>query len=88
MARQEAADALVARPEAMRRLLEQALGAKAQPMPHQSPKYAFKASDMTAQQIDKMADSSATNEERHTRKRRLLKGPGEVRDIPAITPNR
>ena len=35
----------------------------------------------TAQQIDKLADSSATDEERQARKRRLLKGPKEFRDI-------
>jgi len=74
------------RSEAIRRLVEQALGAKAQPMPQQSPKSALKASDMAAQQIDKMADSSATNEERHARKRRLLKGPGEFRDIRSDHP--
>jgi hypothetical protein len=36
---------------------------------------------MAGQQIDKLADSSATNEERQQRKRRLLKGPKEFRDI-------
>jgi hypothetical protein len=36
---------------------------------------------MAGEQIDKLADTSATDEERHRRKRRLLKGPGEFREI-------
>jgi len=76
------------RSTAIRRLVEIGLSASAEahPMPQRSPKSALKASDMAAQQIDKMADSSATNEERHARKRRLLKGPGEFRDIRSDHP--
>ena len=81
-----AADNELSRSKAIRRLIEQALNANTQPMPQRSPKSALKASDMAAQQIDKMADSSATNEERHARKRRLLKGPGEFRDIRSDHP--
>jgi transcriptional regulator with XRE-family HTH domain len=40
-----------------------------------------KASEMAGEQIDKLGDSSATSEERQTRKRRLLKGPPEFRDL-------
>jgi hypothetical protein len=40
-----------------------------------------KASDMAAKQIDRMGDQSATNEERTSRKRHLIKGPKEFRDI-------
>jgi hypothetical protein len=78
----------LSRPEAMRRLAEIGLSAraKAQPMPQRSPKSALKASDMAAQQIDKLADPSATDEERQTRKRRLLKGPREFRDIRGGVP--
>jgi len=36
---------------------------------------------MASQQIDKLGDLSATVEERQSRKRRLLKGPKEFRDI-------
>jgi len=46
-----------------------------------NPKAPSNAFDLAAEQIDKMADSSATDEERHTRKQRLLKGPKEFRDI-------
>jgi hypothetical protein len=49
----------------------------------QSPA-ASNASDMAGQQIDKLGDSSATDEERQARKRRLLKGPKEFRDIRAL----
>jgi hypothetical protein len=42
---------------------------------------AAKASDMAAQEIDRLGDPSATDEERQHRKRRLLKGPKEFRDI-------
>jgi hypothetical protein len=48
----------------------------------QQPEAAAKASEMAARQIDKLADASATNEERQQRKRRLLKGPREFRDTP------
>ncbi len=41
---------------------------------------------MAAQQIDKLVDPSATTEERHARKRRLLKGPKEFRDIRGDLP--
>jgi hypothetical protein len=44
-------------------------------------KAASKATDMAGQRIDKLGDASATNEERQSRKRRLLKGPKEFRDI-------
>jgi hypothetical protein len=68
------------RSESIRRLVEIGL-AGAQPMGRRSPKAVSKASDLAGEQIDKLADSSATDEERHSRKRRLLKGPGEFRDI-------
>jgi Arc/MetJ-type ribon-helix-helix transcriptional regulator len=68
------------RSEAIRSLVELGL-ATSQPMSRRSPKAAAKASEMAGEQIDKLADSSATDEERHSRKRRLLTGPGEFRDI-------
>jgi hypothetical protein len=52
-----------------------------QPIPQRSQKSASKATDMAGKQIDKLGDASATNEERQSRKRRLLKGPKEFRDI-------
>jgi hypothetical protein len=44
-------------------------------------KAAAKAADMAAREIDKLADPSATSDERQQRKRRLLEGPREFRDI-------
>jgi hypothetical protein len=48
------------------------------------PEAATKASDMAARQIDKLADASATNEEREQRKRRLLRGPREFRNTRGV----
>jgi hypothetical protein len=45
------------------------------------PKRAAKAREMAGQALDRLIDPSASAEERHTRKRRLLKGPKEFRDI-------
>ena len=44
-------------------------------------KKAAKASEMAAQEIDRLIDPSAPDEERQRRKRRLLKGPKEFRDV-------
>jgi hypothetical protein len=75
------------RAEAIRRLVELGL-AGSRPMKRRSAKAASKALDMAGQQIDKLADSSATAEERQQRKRRLLKGPGEFRELRADLPKR
>jgi hypothetical protein len=40
-----------------------------------------KAREMAGQALDRLIDPSAPDEERHARKRRLLKGPKEFRDI-------
>jgi len=42
---------------------------------------AEKARAMAGQEIDRLSDRSATEEERQRRKRRLLKGPKEFRDV-------
>ena len=42
---------------------------------------ATKASELAGQEIDRLGDPTATDEERQLRKRRLLKGPKEFRDI-------
>jgi hypothetical protein len=68
------------RTDAIRRLVELGL-AGSQPIGKRNPKAASKASELAGEQIDKLADSSATNDERRSRKQRLLKGPGEFRDI-------
>ena len=49
-------------------------------------KRAAKAREMASQEIDRLSDLSATDEERQRRKRRLLKGPKEFRDIRGKRP--
>jgi hypothetical protein len=51
------------------------------PMRQRSPEDVSKALDLASQKIDKLSDQSATPEEREERKKRLLKGPKEFRDV-------
>ena len=67
------------RSEAIRRLVELGL-ASAQRTGARTNK-ATKASELAGQEIDRLGDPTATDEERQLRKRRLLKGPKEFRDI-------
>ena len=67
------------RPEAILRLVE--LGLEATQQRGSRANRAAKASEMAAQEIDRISDPSATKEERQLRKRRLIKGPKEFRDI-------
>ena len=39
------------------------------------------AADLAAREIDRLGDKTVSSEERATRKRRLIKGPKEFRDI-------
>jgi hypothetical protein len=41
----------------------------------------IKAAEMAGEAIDRQADQSATAEERENRKRRLLRGPAEFREL-------
>jgi hypothetical protein len=47
-------------------------------------KEADKASEMAGEEIDRLGDPLATDEERHLRKQKLIKGPQEFRDIRGI----
>jgi hypothetical protein len=47
-----------------------------------------KAAEMAGREIDRLADQSATNEEQARRKRRLIKGPREFRDMRGDLPKR
>jgi Arc/MetJ-type ribon-helix-helix transcriptional regulator len=71
---------VTSRSEAIRRLLELGLTAQ-QPLRRRNLEAASKALELAAQQIDKLIDPSTPDEERRTRKQRLLKGPKEFRDI-------
>jgi hypothetical protein len=68
------------RPEAIRRLMQQALtnAASHQPM---SKATASKAAELAAREINQLGDPSAAPEERASRKRRLIAGPKEFRNI-------
>jgi hypothetical protein len=66
------------RAEAIRRLVGLSISS---PTRSHSPKPRSKAADMAAEAIDRHADRSATSEEQESRKRRLLKGPKEFRDL-------
>jgi hypothetical protein len=66
--------------EAIRRLVEIALGSSG-PARTRTKRRTAKASDMAGAAIDRLADQSAPPEVRAKRKRRLLKGPSEFRDM-------
>jgi hypothetical protein len=68
------------RTEAIRRLVEAAL-AGSQPTKARSARARSKAQELASAQLDKLIDPSAPDEERQQRKRRLLKGPKEFRDL-------
>lgn len=67
------------RPEAIRRLVELALGIVQRAGVR--TKKAAKAAEMASEEIDRLGDVSATDEERLLRKRRLIRGPKEFLDL-------
>ena len=69
---------IASRTEAIRRLLELGLASS---KPGRNLEAAPKALELAAQELDKLIDPSTPNEERKTRKRRLLRGPKEFRDV-------
>jgi Arc/MetJ-type ribon-helix-helix transcriptional regulator len=75
------------RPEAIREILDRALkhDRRWRAGPH---KGAAKAKAMAGKELDRLGDKSATEEERQSRKRRLLKGPGEFRGMREDLPKR
>jgi hypothetical protein len=73
-------DADLSRSEAIRRLVEIGLTVKARPK-QGSRARADNANAMAADQLDQLADESATSDERASRKRRLLKGPEEFQNV-------
>ena len=73
-------DPQLSRPEAIRRLVELGLAGATAGRAKKSAT-SSKSSDLAGNQIDKMSDQSASAEEQETRKRRLLKGPSEFRDV-------
>jgi hypothetical protein len=73
-------DATRTRPEAIRQLLGIGLGSS-KVARTQKRSDCPTARDLAAVQIDRLTDSTAPAEERASRKRRLLKGPEEFRDL-------
>ena len=74
----------VSRSEAIRRLAEFALdraGMSSEAV--KSNRSADQAAGMASDMIDSLGDRSATHEDREHRKRRLLKGPSEFREMRA-----
>src|SRR3954453_6262508 len=72
------------RPEALRRMMEQALNQR-MATGRRDPVSRDKASALARQEIERLSqDESALPEEHERRKRRLLKGPGEFRDLRAV----
>ena len=75
-------DAAVSRSEAIRRLAEFGLSdAAVSSKPAAPSRGAEKAAGMASEMIDYLEDQSATREDREQRKRRLVKGPSEFREI-------
>jgi hypothetical protein len=68
------------RSESIRRLVELGFSASHSARPHSAQTRA-KAADLAAEAIDRHTDQSAPPEEQASRKRKLLKGPKEFRDI-------
>ena len=66
--------------EAIRRLVSLGMSAKAR-LHQTSRTRANKANAMAANQLDRLADPSATAEQQETRKRHLLRGPREFREV-------
>jgi hypothetical protein len=73
-------DAERTRPEAIRRLVEIGLGSS-KVARSQERSDSPTARDLAAVQIDRLTDSTVPAEEQASRKRRLLKGPEEFRDL-------
>jgi hypothetical protein len=74
----------VTRPEAIRGMIDAMLHILAKDpgeKPRRSEKSAAKAKDLAAKTIDRLVDPAAPAEERASRKRRLLKGPEEFREV-------
>jgi hypothetical protein len=77
-------DPPVTRPEAIRGMIDAMLRILAKDpgeKPRRSEKTAAKAKELAAAQIDRLGDKSAPVEEQASRKRRLLKGPEEFREV-------
>jgi hypothetical protein len=76
----------VTRSAAIRRLVEQSLAATPRPRVTGAHKGASKARELAGQELDRLGDQSAIVDEQQKRKRRLIKGPEEFRDLRSDQP--
>jgi hypothetical protein len=67
--------------EAIRRLVEIGLAGRGKSPARHSEKNAAKAKELAGATIDRLVDTAAPAGEQASRKRRLLKGPEEFRDV-------
>lgn len=75
------------RSEAMRRLVELGLTVKSKGPPA-SEGHKLRAREMAGKAIDRMTDTTAHPDDQATRKRHLLKGPEEFRNVRVDRPKR
>jgi hypothetical protein len=75
------------RAEAIRRLVELGLHT-AKPPAQTTAKTADKAKELASDAINQMADKSASADEKASRKRRLISGPEEFRDVRVDPPKK
>jgi hypothetical protein len=73
--------------EAIRRLVELGLTVKGRPKQPAAARVK-RANEIAGKQLDQMADKSAPAEEQASRKRNLLKGPEEFRDVRIDRPKK
>ena len=82
-----AANGAPSRSEAIRRLVEHALGIP-EALAKRSKLSATKARVLAGKEIDQLGDASLPQDERKRRKRRLTRGPVEFRDMRSDLPKR
>lgn len=81
----EAQPDLPSLPEATRRLVELGLTVKAEGR-RTSDGQKLRAREMAGKAIDEMTDATATSDDQATRKKRLLRGPEEFREVRVDRP--
>jgi len=84
-ARQEAE---LSRPEAIRRILDAALANTVDITSPSRKNTSSTASEMAGSTLDQLGDKSASDEQQAKRKRSLVKGPSEFRDMRDDLPKR
>ena len=77
---------LPGRPEAIRRLVESGLAGGSTATRRRNKESKRKAAELAGREIDRLGDRGLTGEEKATRKRRLIKGPREFRDMRGDLP--